>query len=146
MNILGYETLRLLILTSAVFSFCAKMYIPEKDVVTFWKTGGKFVLFLRRFAYYNSKLRNEKCLPKQVCVYGFKPDALQFYCDYGMKCGKAKVEAVEDIEILRFIENGYKVQYIEVDSETVAVDTPNDLEKVRAIVAEKIASGEISNK
>lgn len=82
---------------------------------------------------------------KQVCVYGFKPNALQFYCDYGIKYGKAKVEAVEDIEILRFIENGYKVQYIEVDSETVAVDTPNDLERVRAIVAAKIASGEISN-
>ena len=82
---------------------------------------------------------------KQVCVYGFKPDALQFYCDYGMQFGKAKVEAVEDIEILRFIENGYKVQYIEVDSETVAVDTPNDLMKVRTIVADKIAKGEISN-
>ena len=81
---------------------------------------------------------------KQVCVYGFKPEALKFYCDYGMKYGKAKVEAVEDIEILRFIENGYKVQYIEVDSETVAVDTPNDLEKVRAIVSAKIKSGEIS--
>lgn len=80
---------------------------------------------------------------KQVCVYGFKPEALQFYCDYGMTYGKAKVEAVEDIEILRFIENGYKVQYIEVDSETVAVDTPNDLEKVRAIVAAKIKAGEI---
>ncbi len=82
---------------------------------------------------------------KQVCVYGFKPEALQFYCDYGFKYGKAKIEEVEDIEILRFIENGYKVQYIEVDSETVAVDTPNDLEKVRAIVSEKIAAGEISN-
>lgn len=80
---------------------------------------------------------------KQVCVYGFKPEALQFFCDYGMKYGKAKVEAVEDIEILRFIENGYKVQYIEVDSETVAVDTPNDLEKVRKIIGEKIKSGEI---
>lgn len=80
---------------------------------------------------------------KQVCVYGFKPEALQFYCDYGMTYGKAKVEAVEDIEILRFIENGYKVQYIEVDSETVAVDTPNDLAKVRAIVQAKIAAGEI---
>jgi len=80
---------------------------------------------------------------KQVCVYGFKPEALQFYCDYGMKYGKAKVEAVEDIEILRFIENGYKVQYVEVDSETVAVDTANDLEKVREIVEKKIASGEI---
>ncbi len=63
-----------------------------------------------------------------------------------MNYGKAKVEAVEDIEILRFIENGYKVQYIEVDSETVAVDTPNDLEKVRAIVASKIEAGEISNR
>lgn len=81
---------------------------------------------------------------KQVCVYGFKPEALQFYCDYGMTYGKAKVEAVEDIEILRFIENGYKVQYIEVDSETVAVDTPNDLQKVRAIVEAKIAAGEIT--
>ena len=80
---------------------------------------------------------------KQVCVYGFKPEALQFYCDYGMKYGKAKIEEIEDIEILRFIENGYKVQYIEVDSETVAVDTPNDLEKVRKIVKEKIDSGEI---
>ena len=81
---------------------------------------------------------------KQVCVYGFRPEALQFFCDYGIKYGKAKIEAVEDIEILRFIENGYKVQYIEVNSETVAVDTPNDLEKVRTIVAEKIAAKEIT--
>lgn len=71
---------------------------------------------------------------KQVCVYGFKPEALQFFCEYGEKYGKAKIEAVEDIEILRFIENGYKVQYIEVESDTVAVDTPNDLEKVRRIL------------
>ena len=81
---------------------------------------------------------------KQVCVYGFRPEALQFFCDYGIKYGKAKIEAVEDIEILRFIENGYKVQYIEVNSETVAVDTPNDLEKVRTIVAKKIAAKEIT--
>lgn len=67
---------------------------------------------------------------KQVCVYGFRPEALKFYCDYGKKHGKAKIEAIEDIEILRFIENGYRVQYIEVDSDTIAVDTPNDLERV----------------
>lgn len=81
---------------------------------------------------------------KQVCVYGFRPKALQFYCDYGKKYGKAKIEQIEDIEILRFIENGYKVQYIEVESETVAVDTPNDLEKVRSIINNKILKGEIN--
>ncbi len=80
---------------------------------------------------------------KQVCVYGFKPEALRFFCDYGIKYGKAKIESIEDIEILRFIENGYRVQYIEVDSETVAVDTPNDLQKVRSIVKAKIESGEL---
>ena len=80
---------------------------------------------------------------KQVCVYGFKPEALKFYCDYGIQYGKAKIEAIEDIEILRFIENGYKVQYLEVESETVAVDTPNDLEKVRKIIKNKINNGEI---
>lgn len=73
---------------------------------------------------------------KQVCVYGFTPQALKFYCEYGTKYGKAKIESVEDIEILRFIENGYRVQYIEVDSETIAVDTPNDLQRVIEYVKE----------
>ena len=70
---------------------------------------------------------------KQVCVYGFKPEALQFYCN----SERGKIERIEDIEILRFIEAGWKVQYIEVDSETVAVDTPNDLAKVNRIMKEK---------
>ena len=59
---------------------------------------------------------------------------MRFYCDYGKRYGKAKIEAIEDIEILRFIENGYRVQYIEVDSDTIAVDTPNDLERVREYI------------
>ncbi len=67
---------------------------------------------------------------KQVCVYGFKPEALDFYC----KSPRGKIESIEDIEILRFIENGYKVQYIEVDSETIAVDTQNDLAKVNKYI------------
>ena len=71
---------------------------------------------------------------KQVCVYGFKPEALEFYCNND----RGKIEQIEDIEILRFIEAGYKVQYIEVDSDTVAVDTAKDLEKVRKIMSEQL--------
>lgn len=67
---------------------------------------------------------------KQVCVYGFTKEALDYYCSNP----RGKVESIEDIEILRFIEGGYKVQFIEVDSDTVAVDTPIDLEKVRKIM------------
>lgn len=81
---------------------------------------------------------------KQVCVYGFKPEALHFFCEYGKKFGKAKIEAIEDIEILRFIENGYAVQYIEVDSDTVAVDTQNDLQKVRQLIQARLRIGDIN--
>lgn len=93
-------------------------------------------VFLTRAAAPFPKGSIEAKYYKQVCVYGFTPEALRFYCDYGKKYGKAKIEAIEDIEILRFIENGYRVQYIEVDSETIAVDTPNDLERVRKYVKE----------
>lgn len=71
---------------------------------------------------------------KQVCVYGFTPGALKFYCS----SPRGMVESIEDIEILRFIEAGYKVQFIDVQSDTVAVDTPNDLEKVRSIIKSRI--------
>ena len=71
---------------------------------------------------------------KQVCVYGFKPEALHFFCTHP----RGKMEQIEDIEILRFIEAGYKVQYVEVSSKTVAVDTPKDLEKVNRLVREII--------
>lgn len=71
---------------------------------------------------------------KQVCVYGFTPEALEFFSS----SPRGKVESIEDIEILRFIENGIKVQFIEVESSTVAVDTPNDLEKVRRIMCGEI--------
>ncbi len=70
---------------------------------------------------------------KQVCVYGFTKKALIDFTSLP----RGRLESIEDIEILRFIENGYKVQYIEVDSDTVAVDTPNDLEKVKEILRGK---------
>jgi len=67
---------------------------------------------------------------KQVCVYGFKPEALAFYC----AAPRGKMEKIEDIEILRFIESGYRVKFVEVPSNTIAVDTINDLKKVNEIV------------
>ncbi len=71
---------------------------------------------------------------KQVCVYGFTPEALEFFCN----SERGKIEQIEDIEILRFIEAGYKVQFIEVESDTVAVDTQKDLSKVIDIVKRKL--------
>lgn len=72
---------------------------------------------------------------KAVCVYGFKPQALEFFASKE----RGNLEKCEDIELLRFIENGVKVKFIEVEQDTVAVDTPKDLEKVKEIMSEKIS-------
>jgi len=71
---------------------------------------------------------------KQVCVYGFTKESLINFS----KLSRGRLEEIEDIEILRFIEHGYKVKYIEVESDTVAVDTPNDLQKVISILNKEI--------
>ena len=51
----------------------------------------------------------------------YKRQALQFYCS----SPRGKIESIEDIEILRFIEAGYRVQYIEVDSEKMCIRDRN---------------------
>lgn len=74
---------------------------------------------------------------KQVCVYGFRNEALQAFCE----SLRTPCEMAEDIELLRFLEIGVPVQFVEVPEGSVAVDTPSDLERVRRIMAMRPVQG-----
>jgi len=74
------------------------------------------------------KLVNAK---KQVCIYAFPRSALR---KFGLKKKKTPLEEMEDIEILRFLELGYKVRMMETEEGSYSVDTPKDLKKVRGIL------------
>jgi 3-deoxy-manno-octulosonate cytidylyltransferase (CMP-KDO synthetase) len=63
---------------------------------------------------------------KQVCVYAFTKDALIKF----KSLAQSRNELIEEIELLRFIENGIPIKMIEVFEETIAVDVPNDVIKV----------------
>lgn len=63
--------------------------------------------------------------------------------DFFVNTKQGLVEKIEDIDHIRFLENGIPIYFTEVNSESISVDTPKDLEKVRDILSEKIASGEI---
>ena len=93
-----------------------------------------FGVYLTRAAAPYPKGALDVAYYKQVCVYGFTNEALRFFSDYATLHGKARNEEIEDIEILRFIESGIKVRYVEVKTSSIAVDTEKDLEKVRRIV------------
>ena len=64
---------------------------------------------------------------RQVCVYAFPQKALFAYAS---RTSKTPLEEMEDLEILRFLEMGYEVRMIELSQESIAVDTPGDVEKV----------------
>jgi 3-deoxy-manno-octulosonate cytidylyltransferase (CMP-KDO synthetase) len=64
---------------------------------------------------------------KQVCIYVFSKKHLAFFASQKLK---SRIESVEDIEILRFLENDISVQMVKVKSTSVAVDFPEDVIKV----------------
>lgn len=68
---------------------------------------------------------------KQVCIYAFSKEDLLFFKS---RTSKTSLEELEDIEILRFLENGFKVKMVELSTGSVAVDTPEDRKRVEEIL------------
>lgn len=71
---------------------------------------------------------------KLIGVECFNKKALDFYVNTPM----GELEKIEDIDHLRFIEHGKNVVIKLTDSESLSVDTKNDLEKVRLIMEKKL--------
>jgi len=78
---------------------------------------------------------------KHIGIYALRAEALKFFCSAPV----GKIEAIEEIEMLRFIENGKHIHFVEVGSNTVAVDTPKDLIKVRRLLKNKIMERQFEN-
>lgn len=66
-------------------------------------------------------------------MYAYRPDALKIFADHepGM------LERTEKLEQLRLLQHGVGIQTVELPPCAPGVDTPEDLERVRAIVAGK---------
>ncbi|TVU83838.1 3-deoxy-manno-octulosonate cytidylyltransferase [Pseudoalteromonas neustonica] len=75
---------------------------------------------------------------KQVCIYAFSKEHLNFFAQHQQK---TTIEQIEDIEILRLLENDISVQMVEVESSTVAVDVPDDVQSVLSLMNCNITSG-----
>jgi 3-deoxy-manno-octulosonate cytidylyltransferase (CMP-KDO synthetase) len=63
---------------------------------------------------------------KHIGIYGYRADILQQITILPVSL----LEKAESLEQLRWIENGYKIKVAETEIETIAIDTPEDLEKL----------------
>jgi len=69
---------------------------------------------------------------KAYHVMSFTKEFLETY----MTLEQTPLDRVESHELLRVLENGYKIQGIEVASSAISVDTPEDLEYVRSVMSD----------
>ncbi|EGV42982.1 3-deoxy-manno-octulosonate cytidylyltransferase [Bizionia argentinensis JUB59] len=93
----------------------------------------KRLLYMSRSPIPGNKSGNFRKSWRQICVYGFPKDTL---IEFANQKDKLTLEAEEDIEILRFLELGYEVRMLELSSDSLAVDTPEDADKVRKILGQ----------
>lgn len=100
-----------------------KAIVNEKDEL----------MYMSRLPVPFNKSNKNTIYKKQVCVYGFTKKALELFSTRN----KTLNEQYEDIEILRFIDMGYKVKMKETFVDSIAVDIPDDIKKVENFLNKK---------
>ncbi len=87
-----------------------------------------YLIFMSRAAIPYPKASLGYPYYKNVGCYALRKEVLDFF----LATKPGNIENAEEIELLRLIENHKKVLTVEIDSESMAVDTPKDLERIRA--------------
>ncbi|MBU4487345.1 MAG: 3-deoxy-manno-octulosonate cytidylyltransferase [Candidatus Delongbacteria bacterium] len=78
-------------------------------------------------------LREYDSYYKHIGIYAYKTEFLKTF----VKSESTILEKAESLEQLRILENGYKIKCVEVFTESLGVDTKEDLEKVKKIISER---------
>lgn len=67
---------------------------------------------------------------KHLGLYVYRRQALLDYVSWP----PSHLEQVEKLEQLRFLDHGYRIRVVETPHDSIGVDTPEDLERVRALL------------
>jgi len=91
------------------------------------------VMYMSRLPvpYSNSDIKS--IYKQQIPVYGFTKKAFDIFATLN----KTINEKVEDIELLRFVDLGYKIKMAETKVDSIAVDVPDDVIKVELFLRSK---------
>ncbi|NDB54042.1 MAG: 3-deoxy-manno-octulosonate cytidylyltransferase, partial [Chitinophagaceae bacterium] len=68
---------------------------------------------------------------EHIGVYAFRKKALLDFTTWPV----SQLEATEKLEQLRYLEHGIKIRMVETDYSSVAIDTPEDLERAKILLA-----------
>ena len=76
---------------------------------------------------------------KHIGMYGYRRDFLLAFASLP----QTPLERAESLEQLRALEHGYRIRVVETQYESCEVDTPEDLERVRRLIASAHSSRKV---
>lgn len=89
------------------------------------------LLYMSRASIPTTKLGEFRNAWRQVCAYAFPRAALRAFA---ASSNKTPLEELEDIEILRFLELGWEVRMLKMSSQSISVDTPEDVQRAKRAI------------
>lgn len=124
-------------ISTAVTTISDKNEINDPNIVKVVMDKFNFALYFSRAAI--PFVRDEDKNPpnfqyyKHLGIYGYRKDFLINFDSMS----PSDLEQIEKLEQLRFLKNGYKIKVMLSDYNSISVDTPQDLERVREIVRQQ---------
>lgn len=90
-------------------------------------------LYFSRFPipYVREKKPSDLICYKHIGLYAYKTNVLKEIC----KLEPSLLEKAESLEQLRWLENGYRIRVAFTDTESLAVDIPDDISKVEKYIS-----------
>jgi len=115
----------------SVYCECSESELDNPAVVKVVTDNAGFALYFSRHAI--PYARNPRRIPvkKHIGLYAYRGEALKAFSKWPM----GDLEAAESLEQLRFMENGVRIYMAGGPGAELAVDTPEQAEEVRRILA-----------
>jgi 3-deoxy-manno-octulosonate cytidylyltransferase (CMP-KDO synthetase) len=108
--------------------------LEDRNVVKVVKDKNNFALYFSRSPIpctEHQTANTKHQFYKHPGLYAYTKDFLFTFANLPM----AELEKAESLEQLRALEHGYRIKLIETGFDTIGVDTPGDLEKVRMLLS-----------
>ena len=90
------------------------------------------LLFSRSVIPFQREKKERATFYKHVGIYAYRKEALMQFT----KLKISALESIEKLEQLRYLENGIKIKMIITNETPVSIDTPEDLERAKKILAD----------
>lgn len=111
--------------------------LSNVNVVKVVKDSNNFALYFSRLPipYLRDSSGGQEAVPsyKHIGLYAYTKDFLMVFTHLE----EGRLERAERLEQLRALEYGYRIKLIETNFDTVSVDTPADLERVKQLMLKR---------